>query len=121
MCFCDEFHLGIGPQITKRIKRKIDPEHRHKPENVHRKQLPSKDTKSKAREEGHLKLLNVFMVIRYDYRKIIIYEILNDVGKMTTDYYAKYILPQLLDDFRSKGLTLYHDTDSAHLSRATEA
>jgi hypothetical protein len=23
VCFCDEFHLGIGPQITKRVKRRL--------------------------------------------------------------------------------------------------
>lgn len=34
---------------------------------------------------------------------------------------TEQILPHLLDDFRSGGLTLCHDADSAYLSKATEA
>jgi hypothetical protein len=66
VAYYDEFHFGIGPQITKRIKRKRRKEYRHKPSNVHRKKVTAKDTKAKAREENHLKLLNVGVVIGYN-------------------------------------------------------
>jgi len=79
----------------------------------------AKDTKAKAREEKHLKLLNVFVVIGYNWRKIIIYKVLNRVGKMTTEVYTKVILPQLIDKLTDQGLTLYQDTDSVHNSKAT--
>ncbi|KAH6704129.1 hypothetical protein BKA61DRAFT_577225 [Leptodontidium sp. MPI-SDFR-AT-0119] len=120
VAFCDEFHLGIDPQVIKRVKRKIRPEHGLKPENVHRKKVTSKDTKVKAREDEHLRLLNVFVVIGYDYRKILTYDAGNVVGKMSTKCYTEQIHPHLLDDFRSKGLTLYRDADSAHLPKAME-
>ena len=38
---------------------------------------------------------------------------------MTTNVYIKIVLPAILDDFRSRGLTLYQDKDSAHNSKAT--
>lgn len=84
VAFCDKFHLGIRPQVTKRVKRRIGPESCSKPENVHRKKVTSKDIKAKAREGKHLNLLNVFVAIRYDYRKILTYDAGNDVGKMST-------------------------------------
>ena len=93
VAFCDEFHFGIGPQLTKRIKRRRGSAWRYRPENVHRKKLTSKDTKAKAREEEPLKLLNVFVVIGFNYRKIIPYNVDNPVGKMTTKVYTKDILP----------------------------
>ena len=68
---------GIGPQVTKRIKRRRGSAWRYRPENVHRKKLTSKDTKAKAREEEPLKLLNVFAVIGFNYRKIIPYKVDN--------------------------------------------
>jgi hypothetical protein len=104
--FCDEFHLGIGPQVTKKIKRKRGSEHRYKPQNVHRKKLTAKDTKAKAREDGHLKLINVFVIIGWNYRKVIPYKIPgNDNGKMTGKVYTEEILPQILDDLQ--GITLF--------------
>ena len=33
---------------------------------------------------------------------------------MTTDIYIKYVLLKILDDFQSKGLTLYQDKDSVY-------
>ena len=83
VAFCDEFHFGIGPQTTKHIKRKRGKKWRYAPENVHRKKVTSKDTKAKAREDGHLKLLNVFVVVSMNYRKLIPYSVPNKVGKMT--------------------------------------
>ena len=121
VCFSDEFHLGIGPQITKRIKRKLGKEYRYKPQNIHRKKVTIKDTKAKAREEGHLNLLSVWIVIRYNYRKIIPYNVSNTVGKMTAKVYTETILPAILDDFTSQGLTLCQDADSAHISKVTTA
>ncbi|TVY57689.1 hypothetical protein LCER1_G002685 [Lachnellula cervina] len=119
--FCDEFHFGIGPQTTKHIKRKKGSKHRYKPENVHRKKVTTKDTKAKAREDNHLKLLSVFVVIGYNYRKIIPYKVSNSVGKMTTKVYIEQILPLLLADFQRLGLTLIQDADSAHKSAGTIA
>jgi len=63
------------------------------PENVYRKQITSKDTKAKAREENHLKLLNIFVIINYNFRKIITYKVNNLVGKMTGKVYTDVILP----------------------------
>ena len=80
IAFCDEYHFGLGPQTTKRLKRKTGP---IRLKNVHRKKVTSKDTKAKAREEKHLKLLNVFVAIGYNWRKVIPYKVPNNVGKMT--------------------------------------
>ena len=96
--FCDEFHLGISPQITKHMKRRRGKEYRDKPWNVHRKKVTSKDTKAKAREDQPLKLLNVFVVIGYNYRRVIPYEVPNKVGKMTTKVYTEIILPQIVQE-----------------------
>lgn len=119
--FADEFHVGIGTEVTKRIKRKIGKEHRYKKENVHLKKVSSKDVKAKARESEHLKLLNVYVVLGKDYKKLIPYSVDNTVGKMTTKVYTEQILPEILSDLRSKGLTLCHDKDSAHDSKGTKA
>ncbi|KAE9380926.1 hypothetical protein N431DRAFT_523394, partial [Stipitochalara longipes BDJ] len=119
VAFCDEFHFGIGPQTTKRLKRKEGREWRYKPYNVHWKKVTSKDTKAKAREEEHLKLLNVFVVIGFNYKRLISYEVDNGVGKMTTIVYTSQILPALKADLIREGLTLCQDADSAHKSKAT--
>jgi hypothetical protein len=121
VAFCDEFHFGVGPQLTKRIKRRKGPIYRYKPENVHRKKVTSKDTKAKAREEKHLKLVNVFVIIGWDYRRIIPYEVPNKVGKMTSKVYTEVILPSILQDLKDRGLTLCQDADSAHDSKETKA
>ncbi|KAH7342929.1 hypothetical protein BKA65DRAFT_538110 [Rhexocercosporidium sp. MPI-PUGE-AT-0058] len=65
VAFCDEFYLGIGPQVTKRVKRRRGKESREKACNVYMKKVTSKDTKAKAREKEHLPLINVFMIIRH--------------------------------------------------------
>ena len=119
VAFYDEFHFGIGPQTTRRMKRKKGKEYRYKPYNVHRKKVTSKDTKAKAREEEHLKLLNVGIVIGYNWRKIIPYKVPNNVGKMTTKVYTTMVLPLLRDELLDQGLTLCQDADSAHTSKAT--
>lgn len=75
-----------------RIKRRKGKQACYKPCNVHCKKVTLKDTKAKVREEKHLKLLNVFVVISYNYRKILTYKVLNDVGKMTTKCYIEHIL-----------------------------
>jgi hypothetical protein len=121
VAFCHEFNFGIGSQLTKRIKRRRGRDQRSKPQNVHRKKVTSKDTKAKAREEKHLKLLNVFVVIGYNYRKIVTYEVPNKVGKMNTKVYTEHILPQTLEDLKERGLTLCQDADSAYTSETTKA
>ena len=119
VAFCDEFHFGIGPQVTLRVKRKRGKEYRYAPYNVHRKKHTSKDTKAKARETEHLKLLNVFVIIGFNYRRYIPYEVPNNVGKMTTKVYTQHILPLIREDLRREDLTLCQDADSAHTSKAT--
>jgi hypothetical protein len=116
----DEFHIGIGVEVTNRIKRKRGKEHRYAPQNVHKKKVSTKDVKAKAREDKHLKLLNVYVLVGYNYRKMIAYDAGNSNGKMNVKTYTTQILPQILDDFRSQGLVLVHDADSAHLATATK-
>jgi hypothetical protein len=120
VAFYDEFHFGIGPQITKRVKRRRGKKARYKPSNVHRKKVTSKDTKAKARGEEPLKLLNVGVIIGYNWWKVIPYEVPNAVGKMTTKVYTEVILPTLKDELLEQGLTLCHDANSAHTSKATK-
>jgi hypothetical protein len=40
---------------------------------------------------------------------------------MTNECYTEQILPELLEDFHDRGLTLCHDADSAHTSGFTRA
>ena len=81
VAFCDEFHFGIGPQITKRIKRCKGSASRYKGCNVQRKKVTSKDTKAKAREEDSIKLFSIFAIIGFNYKKLVMYEVPNKVGK----------------------------------------
>ena len=101
------------------MKRKRRKEYRYKPSNVHQKKVTAKDTKAKARQEDHLKLLNVGVAIGYNWRKVIPYKVPNSVGKMTIEVYIKAILPSIRDELLDQGLTLCHDADSAHTSKAT--
>ena len=119
VAFCDEFHFGISPQVTKRIKRKRGKKWRYKLYNVHCKKVTLKDTKAKAREEEHLKLLNIFVIIGFNYKKLILYEVPNDVGKMTTEVYTGVILPLIKEDLKREGLTLCQDANSAYKSKGT--
>lgn len=122
VAFCDEFHLRIGPQVTKYVKRRRGTESREKACNIHKKKVTSKDTKAKAREEGHLLLLNVFVIIGHNYKRMIPYEVpSNSIGKMTTKVYTQEILPAIKDDLLSRGLTLWQDKDSAYDSNGTKA
>lgn len=82
--------------------------------------MTSKDIKAKAREEEHLPLLNVYVVIGYNFKLVLPYSVPNKVGKMTTKYYTEQILPRLLLELTSRGLTLCHDADSAYTSKGTE-
>jgi hypothetical protein len=105
--------------VTKRIKRKRGKEWRYKLYNVHCKKVTSKDTKAKAQEEEHLKLLNVFVIIGYNYQKLILYKVSNEVGKMTTKVYTEVILPAVKEDLEREELTLCQDADSVHKSKGT--
>jgi hypothetical protein len=64
------------------------------------------DTKAKAQEEEHLPLLNIFVVIGFNYQRIIPYQVPNLVVKMTTKVYTEVILPSIKDDLLQQGLTL---------------
>jgi hypothetical protein len=65
--------------------------------------------------------VNAFVVISWNWRKVILYEVPNSVGKMTTKVYTEVILPGLIDELKEQGLTLCQDADSAHTSRVTLA
>jgi hypothetical protein len=68
-----------------------------------------------------LTLVNVFVIIGHDYRKIIPYKVLNSVSKMTIKVYIKEVLPACIQDLKDRGLTLCQDADSAHTAKGTEA
>ncbi|PVH85163.1 hypothetical protein DL98DRAFT_568394 [Cadophora sp. DSE1049] len=96
--FCDEFHFGIGPQVTKRIKRLIGKKWRYWKHNVHRKKMTAKDTKAKAWELDYFPFLNVFVIVGPDYRRFIPYDTGSPNSKMTTKVYLE-LLKQLKPDF----------------------
>ena len=103
------------------MKRKRERKRQYLPHNVHRKKITNKDTKAKAREEEHLKLLSVFVVVGHYYKNIIPYNAGNSVGKITTEVYTGHILPSIANDLISRGLTLCQDADSAYTSKKTLA
>ncbi|CZT06993.1 uncharacterized protein RAG0_12569 [Rhynchosporium agropyri] len=96
--FCDEFHFGVEQENTRTVKRPIGKEWRHHKMNIQMKKgTTSKEEKEKAREEGHLPLTIIFVVVGFNYRKTIQYTVSNDVGKMETSTYIK-ILEELAAD-----------------------
>ena len=114
--YCDEFHFSIQQEDTFRIKRPEGKEWRLHKMNVQLKQgVTSKEQKEKAREEGHIRLVNIFVVIGFNFKKTIRYEVSNDVGKMEIDPYIR-ILEELEADkeWQKQGLVLVQDADSAH-------
>lgn len=42
------------------------------------KKVTTKDIKAKAREEEHLPLVNIFVVIGHNYKRMILYEVLGN-------------------------------------------
>jgi len=56
-------------------------------EYIYCKKATSKDIKAKAKKEDHLEFITVFVVICYNYRKLIIYKVLNKVKKIITECY----------------------------------
>jgi hypothetical protein len=68
--------------------------------------LQQRTQKRRPREDGHLKLINVFEVITWNYRKVLPYKIpCNDNRKMRGKVYTEEILSQLLDDLQ--GIRLF--------------
>jgi hypothetical protein len=63
--------------------------------------------------------VNAFVVIGWNWRKIISYEVPNKVGKMTTKVYIEVIFLAIVDELKERGLTLCQDADSAHKAGAT--
>jgi hypothetical protein len=60
---------------------------------VYYKKLTAKDTKAKAQENRHLKLINVFIIISWNYKKVISYKIPgNNNEKITKKVYTEEIL-----------------------------
>jgi hypothetical protein len=64
--------------------------------------------------------LNIGVAIGYNFRKLIPYEVPNAVGKMTTKVYTEVVLLLLKVELWKDNLTLCHDADSVHTSKATE-
>lgn len=90
--------------------------------NIHKKKVTLKDIKAKVREDDHIPLLNVFVVIGHNYKRMIPYEIpSNSNGKITIEFYTQELLPAIKDDLLSRGLTLCQDKDSAYNSYGTKA
>ena len=112
--------MKIGPVQTRRVKRRRGKEPRERPCNVHIKKVTTKDEKEKAKEDAHFETLNVFVVIGWNYKRMIPYKTPNSNGKITTTVY-KELLDMIKDDLISRGLTLWQDRDSAHNSKGTEA
>jgi hypothetical protein len=77
--------------------------------NIYQKKIISKNTKTKARKKNYLKFLNIFVVIRYNYYRMILYIVPNRVGKITTDIYTEHILLIIFPDLQKKNLTLIQD------------
>jgi uncharacterized protein YvpB len=71
--------------VTKRIKRRRGNKSRYTPNHVHRKKVTSKDTKAKAREEEILKMIHVFVIVGFDYRKVIPYDIPSNKNRKITE------------------------------------
>lgn len=63
--------------------------------------------------------MNAFVVISWNWRKIIPYKVPNKVGKITTKVYIEDILPAMVDELKERGLALCQDADSAHKAGAT--
>lgn len=88
MVFCAEFHVGVGQQTIKRIKRHRG--EKFKPSNVQRrKNYTKKAEKELAREKKFLKMLHVFSAVGYNYKQYIFYTVPNRVGKMTTECFTE--------------------------------
>jgi hypothetical protein len=62
VCFYDEFHLGIGPQVTKRVKRRVGKVSREAQLNVYLKKVTSKDIKAKAGKKRLFHFLTSFVL-----------------------------------------------------------
>lgn len=62
--YYDEFHFGIQQEDTTYIERPTGRDYRTRAMNVQlKKGTISKDEKAKAREEGHLPLVNIFVIV----------------------------------------------------------
>ena len=65
-----------------------------------------KNTKAKTRKEKPFKLLNVFVVTRHNYKKVISYKVDNSVDKINRKVYIKFILLLIRQEHSDQGLTL---------------
>lgn len=121
--FCDEFHFGIEIETTKNVKRPATKEYRFHRMNVQLKEgITSKEEKEKARQDEHIPLVNIFVVIGFNFKKTIRYEVPNRVGKMTTKPYIEILKALQADpEWQRQGLTLIQDADSAHTSNAVKS
>ena len=87
-----------------------------------KKGVTSKEEKEKAHQEEHLKIVHIFVIISFNFKKTIQYEVDNNVGKMKQSEYLR-ILVELRNDaeWQQQGLTLVQDADSAHTSKKVKS
>jgi len=53
--------------------------------------MPLKEVKKKVREENHLKIISVFVIVRKNYYRVITYTVPNKVGKITREVYIQIL------------------------------
>jgi hypothetical protein len=77
----NKFHFGVDPTFIKKIKRRKSNTFKYAPHYVHKKKITSKDIKTKAKEEDTLKMIYIFVLVGYDYKKTIFYNIFSNKNK----------------------------------------
>jgi len=115
--FSDEFHLSLGPERTRRVKRSIGKVWKRKPWNVQKKKVNPKTARDMEKKEDHFKQLHIFIAIGYNYKKLVPYNAGNSNGKMSSKCYTEQILPALKDDLLREGLILCQDGDGSHTTQ----
>ena len=81
--------------------------------------IPKASGETSGQTEG-IRWLHVFVIIGYSYRKVVQYTPTNQVRKMDEITYTEVILPAILEDMHTRGLTLWQDKDSAHCSKLVQ-
>jgi len=63
-------------------------------------------------------LLSVFVIISYNYKRMVVYKVPNGVGKITREVYTKHIFPTITPELIKMGPTLVQDADCVHAAKA---
>ena len=107
--WCDEIHNSSAVRHVKWIKRKKG--ERWNPSNIQYETHARPDPEEQARQRFHF-----FCVIGYNFAWCTPYNAGNSNGKMNSATYLK-ILSKLKAQILGKGLVLWQDCDSAHISQ----